>query len=476
MPPGGFPGSRVAAGLLWGRKVSLMSLRERRSAGRHTGFVMFVLVLVCLPAGRSALGAETVVQNDNFVEGENIVVGDFDPGEEAAAWLTSPCDGSIVAVQIGWYEGVAGHGQSLEEAIHIRAAAGFPNPGAELEILEGPLMQPGGINEFRYLDEAQTIPLDVPVSAGQTFVVSLEFANPTDVDLPNGGPSVVRDRDGCQASRNALFVSPGVWANWCDFPTLYPPKGDLVIRAVVDCQGPTGACCDVDGFCTEGVEADQCQDTGETFFEGQLCTEVTCPQPQGACCDGAGGCLYVTQSFCQGTLDWVYGGNGTTCEDPVCDLGACCLSDGTCQDVIELDCGDLGGTYQGAGTDCATANCPQPLGACCLGDTCVPDQTESDCDSVSGTWVGALTSCVPNPCLGPDCTCGDVDNSGGPVNLADFSTFAVCYGRSAPAPGCSEDALYCSDLDGDGMVTLADFATFAAMFGAITSDTLPNCN
>ncbi|UCG32164.1 MAG: hypothetical protein JSU68_10915 [Phycisphaerales bacterium] len=452
-----------------------MNLGKWRSAGPQTGFGASVLVLTCLLAGPSALGAPVLVQNDNFVEGDNIVIGDFSPGEEAAAWLTSPCDGSIVEVHVGWYEGTLGNPPSLEEAIHIRAAAGFPNPGTELETLVGPLMTPGGINIFTHLDQEQTIPVDVPVSAGQTFVVALEFANQTDVG--NGGPSIVRDRDGCQASRNALFVLPGVWLDWCSFPTEYPPKGDLVIRVMVDCQDPTGACCDANGFCSDGVEADQCQATGETFYEEQLCTEVTCPQPKGACCDGLGGCLYVDQSFCEGTLDWVYGGNGTNCDDPVCDLGACCLSDGTCQDVIELGCGDLGGTYQGAGTDCDTADCPQPLGACCVGDTCAPDQTESDCDSVSGTWLGALTDCgPPDPCAGPDCTCGDVDNNGAPVGLSDFATFAVCYGLSAPAPDCGAEELYCSDLDGDGSVTLGDFATFAVLFGITTSNTPPNCN
>ena len=76
-------------------------------------------------------------------------------------------------------------------------------------------MTPGYWNEFRYTDEAQTLPLEVPVSAGQQFYVCLEFYNPTDVG--SGGPSVVRDINGCQAGRNVLFAIPGGWMNFCLF-------------------------------------------------------------------------------------------------------------------------------------------------------------------------------------------------------------------------------------------------------------------
>ena len=432
------------------------------------------MVLVCVAAllltVPAARGQEVTVKNDSFLGGMAVIVGDFIAGEEAAVWLTSPCDGDIVAVQIAWLEGTPGHGQSLEEAIHIYAAGSFPTPGAQLEILEGPVMTPGYMNEFRYLDEAQTMPLIVPVTEGQTFVVSLEFANPTDVD--NGGPSVIRDVDGCQWGKNGLFAIPGGWLNFC-----FWLNGDLVIRAIIDCQGTTGACCDAYGLCTDQVEEDQCQDPGETFFEGQECSEVTCPDPTGACCNGIGGCLDgQTQDFCENILSGIYAGHATTCADEVCDLGACCLPDGSCQDVIELVCGDEGGTFYGPGTDCATTECPQPLGACCVGEICVPDQTEENCLSFEGEWVGAFTDCgPPDPCLGPSCTCGDVDNSGGPVDLVDFATFALCFGLSGPGGDCTADNFECSDLDVSGNVDLIDFATFALWLGLESTQTAPYC-
>jgi hypothetical protein len=404
---------------------------------------------------------EVEVKNDGFVDGgPAVIVGDFIAGEEAAAWLTSPCDGNIVAVQIAWLEGSPGHGQSLEQAIHIYAAGSFPTPGGELEILEGPVMTPGYINEFRYLDQAQTIPLSVPVTAGQTFVVSLEYFNPTDVG--NGGPSVIRDTDGCQNRRNALFAIPGGWLNFCLFL-----NGDLVIRAIVDCAEPQGACCDPAGFCTNGVLSGDCQGPGETFFEGQDCAQVICPAPTGACCNGTGGCLDgQEQSFCENVLSSIYAGDGTTCAAQVCDLGACCLADGSCQDVIEAVCDQLAGTFNGPGSNCASTQCPQPLGACCIGNVCVPDQTEANCIGFGGTWQGAWTDCgPPDPCT-PTCDVADLDCDGD-VDLNDFSTFSRCYAGSSvtiPPPACSSAEFAESDIDGDGDVDLGDFNTFALNF------------
>ena len=430
-------------------------------------------LLLAAPGVRSE---EVTVKNDSFQDGgPAVIVGDFVAGEEAAAWLTSPCDGAIVAVQIAWLEATPGHGPSLEEAIHIYAAGSFPNPGTELETLEGPVMTPGAINEFRHLDQAQTIPLDVPVTQGQTFVVSLEFANPTDVG--NDGPSVIRDWDGCQANRNALCAVPGLWIDWCSFPTDLPPKGDLVIRAVVDCLDPTGACCDAYGLCTNGVEQDECQDTGETFFEGLDCGEVTCPEPTGACCNGTGGCLVgQTQDFCENALSGIYAGHATTCADEVCDLGACCLPLGNCQEVIELACSDLGGAFYGPGSACATTECPQPTGSCCVGEICVADQTEANCLSFEGQWQGAFSDCgPPNPCLGQGCPCGDINESGGLVDLQDFGLLALCFGYGGPAGDCTAAYFECSDLDGSGLVDLQDFGLFALWYGGQTSQTPPNC-
>jgi hypothetical protein len=75
------------------------------------------------------------------------------------------------------------------------------------------------------------------------------------------------------------------------------------------------------------------------------------------------------------------------------------------------------------------------------------------------------------------CTCGDIDNSGGRVDLVDFATFAACYGLSAPQPpDCDGSAFACADLNGDGEVNLGDFAMFSMVYGKQIAHLPPDCD
>ena len=77
---------------------------------------------------------------------------------------------------------------------------------------------------------------------------------------------------------------------------------------------------------------------------------------------------------------------------------------------------------------------------------------------------------IPGP---PTCSlaCGDLNDSGGPVNLQDFATFANCFGLlPSNVPDC-----VCSDLNGDLIIDLNDFSTFALNFDQISTNTPPNC-
>ena len=77
---------------------------------------------------------------------------------------------------------------------------------------------------------------------------------------------------------------------------------------------------------------------------------------------------------------------------------------------------------------------------------------------------------------GPEpCPCGDINRSGGPVDLTDFATFGSCFGLPAPTEDCPAPALECSDLNGDGAVNLLDFATFANWMGESPAGFVPEC-
>ena len=55
-------------------------------------------------------------------------------------------------------------------------------------------------------------------------------------------------------------------------------------------------------------------------------------------------------------------------------------------------------------------------------------------------------------------------NDDGRVDLLDFSTFALCFGLTAPAGDCGPEEFACADLDQNGWINLSDFSTFAVNF------------
>lgn len=191
-------------------------------------------ILLSLAFGAQA--TEITVKNDSLTDfSSGAIQAGFVANEKAAVWLDSPCAGTVVAVQVFWRSLFGGAAQSIENAIEIFDNGSFPVPGNLLQTIGGPLMTDGVLNEFRFLDDQNTIPLAVPVSNGQRFVVSFQFAN-----SPSGsGPSLVTDANGCQAGRNGLFADPpSAWFSSCALGV----TGDFVIRAVIDCPAvPTSA-------------------------------------------------------------------------------------------------------------------------------------------------------------------------------------------------------------------------------------------
>lgn len=186
-----------------------------------------------------SIAAEVVVQNDSTAGGVPSTVANlFLAGESTASTLTATCDGDIVAARIYWASQLGGAPPQLEQMISIFGAGTFPTPGAVLQnqgavpaVIATPTLIDGVMNEFRFLDPpADTVPLSVPVSQGQAFVVSLQFFNQSSGNP--FAPSVVYDQDGCLAATNAVDVIPGGWNDACPLGV----TGDWVIRAVIDCD------------------------------------------------------------------------------------------------------------------------------------------------------------------------------------------------------------------------------------------------
>jgi len=199
--------------------------------------ILWTALALAFAAGAGA--NEVTVQNDSLAnDSSGTIQAGFVAGEKAAAWLTSPCAGNIVAAQVFWRSLNGGAAQVVEDSINILRSGAFPVPGADAQDILGPVLNDGVINEYRYLDENNTIPLSVPVDAGETFVLALTFAEPPS----SVGPSVVNDDDGIQPDRNAIYADLG-GGNFSWFSnSALGVTGDWVIRAVVDCQaGSTDA-------------------------------------------------------------------------------------------------------------------------------------------------------------------------------------------------------------------------------------------
>ncbi len=418
---------------------------------------------VVLAAGAvlPATAEEVVVKNDSVDNNtQAFIVGDFIPGEHAGVVLEAPCAGHIVAVQILWISQFGDAVPTVENAIHIYQfnQGAFPVPGVELEAIEGPVMQPGFLNEFRFIDEQGTIPLHVPVVGAQKFYVTLEFGEAT--DILGGTASVLRDLNGCQAQKNVLFAIPGGWQNFCSYI-----GGDLVIRVVIDCTEPGGASCFPNGTCQNDVQVEDCISTfGAVWTQDHTCAQVSCT-PRGACCR-LGSCLtLVSPGLCQ-SIGGVYAGDGSDCGEGVCASGACCAADGTCTTKIQYQCGLQAGTWLGAGTTCSPNLCPQPSGACCFDVFCIANQFQSNCVNGGGIWEGPNSTCTPNPCQAPAGCAGDMDCNG-QVNFFDIDPFVLALSGESTYLAQYPDCRWLNgDCAGDNDVDFFDIDPFVERLGS----------
>ena len=166
----------------------------------------------------------------------------------------------------------------------------------------------------------------------------------------------------------------------------------------------------------------------------------------------------IAQTACEGA-GGVFAGDGTDCNDDVCDPGACCQPLGSCSERLEVVCVSSNGLFQGPNTICDPNPCSQPLGACCTTtDFCFEDQLEADCDTISGTWAGPFTICFPGMC--PIIDDGDADQDGD-VDTKDAALLQICYEQVFNPTLCKP-----LDMNNDQEVTQEDYDLFAPALDA----------
>ncbi len=194
----------------------------------------------------------------------------FVAGEEAAVWLTAPCHGRIIALQVYWDSIFGGPSGPVDAEMRVYRDGTFPDPGAQAATVPVDFLE-AGVNNGGELNEIALPGAGVSVDQNERFIVSFRFhADATDF---LNSPSVNFDQALTFGKSAVLTIDQG-WLNSDDVGVL----GDWVIRAVIECGDPTpGACCLDDHRCALFSEED-CDAEGGTWAGPDTMCPGGCPK------------------------------------------------------------------------------------------------------------------------------------------------------------------------------------------------------
>ncbi len=319
--------------------------------------------------------------------------------------------------------------------------------------------------------------------------------NPCDVPLPNcpadvSGPN--GEPDGLVAVDDVLAVvgtfgqvGDGTFRPMGDcFPN---PYGDCavtvddlltVIGAFGDDCRPRGACCFGLAGCDEEVLEDDC--TGDWLGAGSICADCHA----GACCFIDGSCTEGGPADCQ-VAGGTYAGDGIDCASANCPQpapGACCISPTDCIDgLFPADCADFGGSFMGNDTTCGTVSCGWegcPTGATDEGVPCQEDTADPNADPNGGMNVdppsfGAIANGESICGLMSTYTCIGCDN-GADVTYrdTDWYLFDNSSGGEWTITGGGEMDLVMGIVDNDALA-FVDYMVLGAYQEDSVTVTLP---
>ena len=243
-------------------------------ARQNLEFILGIGVAALCAGGASAQTVTAKIDSYSGPGGFILACPCFVAEEEAAVWLTAPCDGRIIAVQVYWDSIFGGGSGPVDADIHIYRDGTFPTPGA-LAHVEPVTHLTAGVDNGGQLNEIPLTGPDVRVDQGDRFIVSFRFHEDTG-DILNS-PSVNFD-EALSFGKTAVLTIDQGWVNGDDVGLL----GDWVIRAVIECGDPTpGACCLPQTRCALLSESDCLAEGGA--WAGP---ETECPTDCPKLCDG----------------------------------------------------------------------------------------------------------------------------------------------------------------------------------------------
>ena len=149
-------------------------------------------------------------------------------------------------------------------------------------------------------------------------------------------------------------------------------------------------------------------------------------------------------------------------------VGACCLTSGAnnCTTTTPTGCTNLGGTYQGDGSVCATANCPPlPTGACCAEDGTCTVVSQFACAGSGGVYQGNNSACTGQ------CVATAYLEASGPEAGETLANAALTLGNSANPLTKIRGSFLASDMDMYAINICNEAAFSASTVGGTTADT-----
>ncbi len=172
---------------------------------------------------------------------------------------------------------------------------------------------------------------------------------------------------------------------------------------------------------------------------------------KGACCLDDGRCVRVTQINCN-EQGGAYQGDGTTCDQVECPFrkGACCFVTARAPWSTRSRASTRRATTRATAANCATAECPQPQGACCLESGDCVQATQAGCNAQGGDWQGPGTNCKAADCVVIKGACCLADGS------CTVVTLDACIGLGGAYEG---DNTTCQSVNcpvGNGACCLGD--------------------
>jgi hypothetical protein len=303
--------------------------------------------------------------------------GDLNPSVRITE-STIPGDGAIITAALvteivtGWYQ--------YEYAIqNVNAHRGVRN--VEIELPLGGIVYDVGFKDITYHSKEDVDDTDWTISKEDT---SINWS--TESHIVNFRGNAIR----WGTTYNFRFISNVPPADGAI--TLLPFRSNFVSEEPIATRVPNllvDPCLLAQSPCPTDVTSDGIVDVADLlvlFDWWGDCGDGTYRPPA----DATGDCCVNINDMLAVIGDW----------GQICGFGgACCLPDGTCQDVENaLDCEVVGGSWNGILTTCNSVSCDN-FGACCFPDSsCQPDTTNKECTNSGGIWNGLGSNCLDIIC------------------------------------------------------------------------------